>query len=193
MKSSITFLFNPVSSIELNAIQPTACSGFNDMTLVAGKSSTRHQKCEVHDCSRLVASRKRYVRHGGGPRCQHPGCSKGAKYHGLCWTHGGSQGCHVDGCSNRIKARGLCWAHGGGKRCRTPDCPKTALRSGHCWAQGGGKRCVIDGCKRPGYERLNNLCQQHHAKSNQVDGRKQQNCRRTLESMDLHRIIVNAL
>ncbi|KAG9401219.1 hypothetical protein AC1031_009975 [Aphanomyces cochlioides] len=78
MKSSITFLLNPVSSIDLNAIQPTACSGFNELTLLAVKSSTRHQKCEVQDCSRLVASRKRCVRHGGGPRCQHPGCSNGA-------------------------------------------------------------------------------------------------------------------
>ncbi|KAH9088636.1 hypothetical protein Ae201684P_017245 [Aphanomyces euteiches] len=155
-KSSIAFLLNPVDFNDAMAttLEQTATRAF--------KSSSRHHKCEVQDCSRLVASRKRCVRHGGGPRCQVPNCPKGAKYNGLCWIHGGSRGCHVDGCSNRIKARGLCWAHGGGKRCRTPDCPKTALRSGHCWAHGGGKRCLVDGCKRPGYERLGNLCTNHH-------------------------------
>ncbi|KAH9088602.1 hypothetical protein Ae201684P_017211 [Aphanomyces euteiches] len=154
IKCSIHYLLNPTE----NDARPQRDN----------KTRQSHRECEIQGCMRYIVSRKRCVRHGGGPRYQSFECQKGAKFNGLCWMHGGSRACHVEGCSNRIKARGLCWAHGGGKKCQTLGCTTTALRSGHCWARGGGKRCLHEGCSRPGYERLGNFCT-HHSPSSSVD------------------------
>lgn len=64
------------------------------------------------------------MRHGGGKRCKHDGCGKGA------------QG-NTD----------FCIAHGGGRRCKFEGCGKSAQgRSDFCIKHGGGRRCKFEGC-----------------------------------------------
>ncbi|GJQ97560.1 hypothetical protein Tco_0008699 [Tanacetum coccineum] len=67
------------------------------------------------------------VTHGGGQRCQKPGCSKGAE-----------------------SRTAYCKAHGGGRRCQYLGCTKSAEgRTKHCIAHGGGRRCGHEsGCTK---------------------------------------------
>ena len=71
------------------------------------------------------------IAHGGGRRCQNPGCTTAAQ--------GGTP---------------LCIAHGGGRRCHTEGCAKSAQGgTQHCIAHGGGKRCASDGCPKLAHRR----------------------------------------
>ncbi|KAG6584744.1 WRKY transcription factor 19 [Phytophthora cinnamomi] len=50
--------------------------------------------------------------HGGGRRCQHAGCTKGAQSRSdFCWAHGGGQRCEVKGCMRSRKSKRFCVAH----------------------------------------------------------------------------------
>jgi len=87
--------------------------------------------------------------HGGGKRCEEPGCGKGAiGSTSRCIAHGGGKRCEELGCDK--SAQGLmsrCIRHGGGKRCEKPGCGKSALGStSKCVTHGGGKRCEKPGC-----------------------------------------------
>ncbi|KAJ0391451.1 hypothetical protein ATCC90586_011798 [Pythium insidiosum] len=68
----------------------------------------------------------------------------------------------MPGCKRGAKSKGLCWSHGGGTQCTVQGCDKTTISRGLCWTHGGGKRCMMDGCKRPASESTHNFCQYHH-------------------------------
>jgi hypothetical protein len=82
--------------------------------------------------------------HGGGRRCQHEGCSKGARgdtEH--CKAHGGGRRCQKEGCLKSAEGGGTphCSAHGGDRRCQHEGCSKSARGdTEHCVLHGGGRR-----------------------------------------------------
>ena len=90
--------------------------------------------------------------HGGGKRCQEPGCTKSCArappatawrtvVAGAVESLGVPQG--AEGSTN------YCKAHGGGMRCREPGCTMSARGStNYCKAHGGGKRCQEPGCTK---------------------------------------------
>lgn len=88
---------------------------------------------------------------GGGKRCQHPGCPKGAEGKtDYCISHGGGVRCSFEGCQKSARGRAdFCIAHGGGIRCAVDDCRKSAQGSTPlCIAHGGGARCKIEHCNK---------------------------------------------
>lgn len=91
--------------------------------------------------------------------CQHPGCVKRSRSHGLCITHGGGKRCQISGCNKSSQGGDLCIRHGGGKRCEIPNCAKAAQTNGKCKTHGGGPRCKIDGCDLS--SQGNGLCRSH--------------------------------
>ena len=113
--------------------------------------------CETEGCpSFRVSGPKRYCkRHGGGARCQEPGCTKSAISGGerrgvpsftYCANHGGGNNCTFEGCENASNVGGLCKSHGG-KRCTFHKC-KTVAQGGSnfCNRHGGGSRCEVPFC-----------------------------------------------
>ena len=84
----------------------------------------------------------RCIAHGGGRRCDEPGCDKIALgYKGTaskCFGHG-EVTCIEPGCAKAARGpSGRCISHGGGKRCTEPGCDKGAEGStGKCYAHGG--------------------------------------------------------
>jgi hypothetical protein len=95
--------------------------------------------------------------HGGGRRCEHEGCIRGAAVGAAgnaqyCSAHGGGKRCQREGCSKSAVAGGTqnCSAHGGGKRCLVESCSKAAASAGaqNCKAHGGGRRCQHEGCPK---------------------------------------------
>ena len=89
--------------------------------------------------------------HGGGPRCNEPGCEKRSQgASGQCKAHGGGPRCNEPGCKKSSQgASGKCIAHGGGRRCDEPGCEKSSQgASGKCIAHGGGRRCDEPGCNK---------------------------------------------
>lgn len=95
--------------------------------------------------SQQVGKTKRCVSHGGGKRCDEPGCDKAARPGAIkkCKAHGGGRRCdHPEGCGKSAKFGGKCIAHGGGYRCKEPGCDKSARPgpTSRCKAHGGEER-----------------------------------------------------
>ncbi|GLE03997.1 hypothetical protein PINS_up012908 [Pythium insidiosum] len=78
----------------------------------AGTSQSNAKKCQVADCDKISVSRGLCRGHGGGRRCQHEGCTKGAQSRSdFCWAHGGGQRCEVPNCMRSRKSKRFCVAH----------------------------------------------------------------------------------
>ena len=57
--------------------------------LKASKSKRApRRKCSFLNCTNKSVSRGLCIQHGGGKRCQHENCDKGAKNGLFCWKHG---------------------------------------------------------------------------------------------------------
>lgn len=70
------------------------------------------KKCQIDNCDKISVSRGLCRGHGGGRRCQHAGCSKGAQSRSdYCWSHGGGQRCEVPNCMRSRKTKRFCVAH----------------------------------------------------------------------------------
>jgi hypothetical protein len=123
--------------------------------------------CTVPGCQSRKVTQSRCKRHGGGRRCEHPGClrsAQGAVAPPRCKVHGGGHRCAVTGCTNssvdaihapdgsrRDDSTLRCKKHGGGRRCNFEGCPKSAQAGGGlpaCIEHGGGRRCTTAGCTR---------------------------------------------
>lgn len=109
------------------------------------------KKCNFMGCVKGArGSSGLCISHGGGQRCQKPGCNKGAEST-FCKTHGGGKRCEHLGCTKSAERKtDYCISHGGGRRCEFIEgCDKAARgKSGLCIRHGGGKRCVIESCTR---------------------------------------------
>lgn len=110
-------------------------------------------------CNRCAQSNNRCKSHGGGARCQMPGCGKSSQGGGLCRAHGGGKKCRVPGCTKGTQRLGLCYLHGGIRRCIEEGCKKKDRGNGYCISHGGGRRCEAEGCERS--VRKGNHCQVH--------------------------------
>jgi hypothetical protein len=87
--------------------------------------------CHFPECNKTRLGPEFCIRHGGGKRCEFPGCAKGASGTvggGARWciAHGGGRKCRVEGCNSTAKRAGLCSTHGGRYYCTVPGCTKTA-------------------------------------------------------------------
>ncbi|CAI5738134.1 unnamed protein product [Hyaloperonospora brassicae] len=70
------------------------------------------KRCRVVSCNKIPVSRGLCRGHGGGRRCQHVDCAKGAQSRSdFCWAHGGGHRCHVTGCMRSRKSKLYCVAH----------------------------------------------------------------------------------
>ena len=106
--------------------------------------------CGKPGCTKQAQRGEWCVAHGGGLRCQHPGCEKSAvPGKGLaarCVKHGGGLRCQHPGCEKFARPGWkLCGAHGGGYRCQHPGCEMYAVPgnglAARCVKHGGGQRC----------------------------------------------------
>ena len=118
--------------------------------------------CEVLDCDMVAQSRKRCKRHGGGPRCRHPGCTNSSQGKGRCRTHGGGKQCITPDCTSGAQQHGFCSRHGGAKLCVEEQCNRHSRGSGLCAFHGGGKRCSVADCKNG--SRLSGRCSLHRTR-----------------------------
>ena len=92
-------------------------------------------RCQVPGCSRSAYSTRYCSRHGGGPRCQFPSCNKGAiSNSSFCRRHGGGPRCQHPNCSEGARiGYQYCLSHGGYNPCSFPSCPCPALHtSAYC-------------------------------------------------------------
>lgn len=70
------------------------------------------KRCRVMDCAKMSVSRGLCRGHGGGRRCQHFNCTKGAQSRSdFCWAHGGGHRCEIKGCTRSRKSKSYCVAH----------------------------------------------------------------------------------
>ncbi|KAF4132896.1 hypothetical protein GN958_ATG17940 [Phytophthora infestans] len=77
-----------------------------------GSSGSSSKRCHVMGCDKISVSRGLCRGHGGGRRCQHAECNKGAQSRSdFCWAHGGGQRCEVKGCMRSRKSKRFCVAH----------------------------------------------------------------------------------
>jgi hypothetical protein len=92
------------------------------------KSTISSKVCEWPGCSKFPQGPTRFcISHGGGHRCQYPGCMKGARDKKWCTAHGGGKRCEIEGCSKAaVGASSFCTNHGGGRRCAIDGCFKAA-------------------------------------------------------------------
>ena len=76
------------------------------------RRSACSKRCRVLSCNKIPVSRGLCRGHGGGRRCQHVDCAKGAQSRSnFCWAHGGGHRCHVKGCMRSRKSKHYCVAH----------------------------------------------------------------------------------
>jgi len=125
-----------------------------------------HKFCTFEGCHKM-AHGPTYLfclRHGGGYRCQAPGCTRSAYSTKYCSRHGGGPRCQWEGCSKgAISNSSYCRRHGGGSRCQHPNCPEGARQGfNFCLNHGGFNPCAYPNC--PGIALLTaNYCRQHNA------------------------------
>jgi hypothetical protein len=119
-----------------------------------GKPQEGTKFCIEEGCTKCAQGpTKLCFSHGGGHRCTHPGCDKGARGKFFCAAHGGGKRCCWEGCNkSAVGGSGLCTAHGGGRRCKWDGCNKSSQSStDFCVNHGGGKSCKIKGCTKVFY------------------------------------------
>lgn len=126
----------------------------------------QHKFCTFEGCEKM-AHGPTYLfclRHGGGYRCQEPGCTRSAYSTKYCSRHGGGPRCQWEGCSKgAISNSSYCRRHGGGSRCQHPNCPEGARQGfNFCLNHGGFNPCAYPNC--PGIALLtSSYCRQHNA------------------------------
>ncbi|KAL8001479.1 hypothetical protein Plhal703r1_c18g0081831 [Plasmopara halstedii] len=77
---------------------------------ISGSSNCK--RCRIVNCGKISVSRGLCRGHGGGRRCQHADCTKGAQSRSeFCWAHGGGQRCEVKCCMRSRKSKRFCVAH----------------------------------------------------------------------------------
>ena len=110
------------------------------------------------------------IAHGGGRRCQHEGCGKGASgATDFCISHGGGDACAVAGCERARAVRGLCGYHSGRNAkkelCVTPGCRRKAIGDGRCRVHGGVRVCTHETCRNRA--RARGVCAKHDERREQ--------------------------
>jgi hypothetical protein len=127
---------------------------------------SNHKFCTFEGCAKM-AHGPTYLfclRHGGGYRCQEPGCTRSAYSTKYCSRHGGGPRCQWEGCNKgAISNSSYCRRHGGGSRCQHPNCPEGARQGfSYCLNHGGFNPCAYPNC--PGIALLTaSYCRQHNA------------------------------
>ena len=133
--------------------------------LMRGAYAPRDVRCAVKTCSELVMPEKRFCRRHISRACHFAGCTKTRLGAEFCIRHGGGKRCEVPGCAKGASgtvgggAR-FCIAHGGGRRCRVEGCKSTAKRDGLCSSHGGRYECVVPGCSKTAHG-PRRLCAMH--------------------------------
>lgn len=113
---------NPADS----AAVPTICRAPGCSNIPNGRNPfcwdhlTAARQCQHSGCDKLSQGNTRLcIAHGGGRRCTHPGCNKGARDRFFCAAHGGGKRCSTSACGKAaVGGSDLCTGHGGGKRCQ---------------------------------------------------------------------------
>jgi hypothetical protein len=137
-------------------------------------------------CTRYAqGNTKLCIAHGGGRRCEAPGCTRsvqGARSQ-HCISHGGGKRCEIPGCSRSARGRSnRCVHHGGGARCLASGCSKSAQRpSDYCISHGGGRRCMVPDCANNTRSQHPHLCLPHYSHQQQPTTQRQ-----TLDSLPHH-------
>ena len=132
-----------------------------------GKRRKSNQKpCNFPDCPKLAhgPDYKFCLRHGGGYRCQMPGCPRSAYSTKYCSKHGGGPRCQFQACiKGAISNSSFCRRHGGGPRCQHPNCTEGA-RAGfnYCLSHGGYNPCAFPSCPCPALH-TSSYCRQHNS------------------------------
>ena len=132
----------------------------------AANRKNQHKFCTADGCHKM-AHGPTYLfclRHGGGYRCQEPGCPRSAYSTKYCSRHGGGPRCQWEGCAKgAISNSSFCRRHGGGSRCQHPNCPEGARQGfNFCLNHGGFNPCAFPNC--PGIALLTaSYCRQHNA------------------------------
>jgi hypothetical protein len=130
-------------------------AGRNSMisTISETSSSRRKAHCQVLNCAKLAhgPTYQFCLRHGGGYRCQHPGCTKSAYSTKYCSKHGGGPRCQFIDCNKgSISNSSFCRKHGGGPRCQHPNCMEGARANfKFCVTHGGFMPCQYPNCPIP--------------------------------------------
>ena len=136
------------------------------ITNVGAGRKNQHKLCTYEGCAKM-AHGPTYLfclRHGGGYRCQEPGCTRSAYSTKYCSRHGGGPRCQQPGCvKGAISNSSFCRRHGGGSRCQHPNCPEGARQGfNFCLNHGGFNPCAYPNC--PGIALLtSSYCRQHNA------------------------------
>lgn len=131
-------------------------------------------KCAVKSCDHETLMEKRFCRRHISRACHYPGCTKTRLGPQYCIRHGGGKRCEVPGCAKGASgtvgggAR-FCIAHGGGRRCRVDGCTSTAKRDGLCSSHGGRYECVVPGCTKTAHG-PRRLCTTHTGGRQQSSG-----------------------
>lgn len=134
--------------------------------VITSGRKNQHKMCTFEGCAKM-AHGPTYLfclRHGGGYRCQEPGCSRSAYSTKYCSRHGGGPRCQWNGCAKgAISNSSFCRRHGGGSRCQHPNCPEGARQGfSFCLNHGGFNPCAYPNC--PGLALLTaSYCRQHNA------------------------------
>lgn len=116
----------PASAAETSAAPTVACrtpgcsNKPNGRTPFCWDHWSAARQCQHAGCEKLSQGNTRLcIAHGGGRRCTHPGCNKGARDRFFCAAHGGGKRCSVADCGKAaVGGSDLCTGHGGGKRCQ---------------------------------------------------------------------------
>ena len=147
-----------MTSISPRADTFSSASSFVDepislVSLPLHGSYMMENRCAVKSCNEEIAPDKRFCRKHSTRACQHPGCTKTRLGPQFCIRHGGGKRCEVPGCNKGASGTigggaHFCIAHGGGRRCRIEGCQSTAKRGGLCSSHGGRYECVIPGCTK---------------------------------------------
>ena len=133
---------------------------------VAKRRRSTQKACNFPDCAKLAhgPDYKFCLRHGGGYRCQMPGCPRSAYSTKYCSKHGGGPRCQFQGCGKgAISNSSFCRRHGGGPRCQHPNCTEGA-RTGfnYCLSHGGYNPCAFPSCPCPSLH-TSSYCRQHNS------------------------------
>ena len=100
----------------------TEGSHFNDGAVVKLEdgfdgSLTNSRKCHAQGCSKCAQGATKFcISHGGGKRCTHPNCDRGARDKFFCAAHGGGKRCSIGGCDKSAVRHFLMYYIGGHHR-----------------------------------------------------------------------------
>lgn len=122
-------------------------------------------KCGIKSCLEEAIPEKRFCRKHMSRACHYPACTKTRLGPEFCIRHGGGKRCEFPGCAKGASGTvggGARWciAHGGGRKCRIEGCKSTAKRAGLCSSHGGRYMCSVSGCTKTAHG-PRRLCTMH--------------------------------